>query len=431
MSQRPRHAFLVRDPAVITPFEARAAELWLLGGTVEAHTMGAFGRAGLSVERADSWEEASAKAAALPGGAVVTYDSVAFSKTVLDRLLEASTKESGSIAAALPEGRSTKLLSHLDGLERTTVGGVAAYTAPLAVVRTGGAPSPTLLPYKEDEWKVKTPLGMIGAHDEPFAGTDMVMVRIAHWSHVMRVNHAALVAQWLEKRNTLSGLLWYLWRAIAGFPWTRGRLAQSFHVIHRKAQVHHSALVEFSIVEEGAAIGANAVIRGSYIAKGARIDDCAVVSGSVIGENAFVANCSAMMGCVLFPDSFAAQTKMQFAVLGTGAVAFTGSFFYDINFDRNVHVMHRGKLVDCGARFLSVCLGPWARVAGGVWIASGREVPAGSLIVQPPDLVAHKLDPAIAQTRMTTIVQKRLVELGELPPNKPADYDATHLPAKK
>ena len=60
---------------------------------------------------------------------------------------------------------------------------------------------------------------------------------------------------------------------------------------------------------------------------------------------------------VLFPSAFAAQERMQVSVLGEGAVALTGSYFYDFVFDKNPRVKHRGKLVDAGDRFLSVCLG--------------------------------------------------------------------------
>ena len=66
-------------------------------------------------------------------------------------------------------------------------------------------------------------------------------------------------------------------------------------------------------------------------------------------------------------------------------------------------------------------VGPWARVAGGFWVASGREIPAGALIIQDPDQVLSHLDESLLQTQMAAAVGKRVVGIGELPPNRPAE----------
>jgi hypothetical protein len=80
----------------------------------------------------------------------------------------------------------------------------------------------------------------------------------------------------------------------------------------------------------------------------------------------------------------AGQLLMQASLLGENAGAFTNSYFYDVNFARNVRVMRLGRAVDSGSKVLGVCLGEGARVAAGVWVASGREIPAGALLVKPP-----------------------------------------------
>jgi hypothetical protein len=310
------------------------------------------------------------------------------------------------------------VLAHVSGLEAVTVGDQAAFTAPLYTVRRGGsAPGapPVVLPFKELTWKFPTPPGMLGNEGEPFGATDTYLVRVDHWAHILRLNIASLVATWFERWQSFGGKAWYLWRALTAFPWRGGRLAENIRLIHRKAKVHHTAHVELSVVAEGAEIGPHAIVKNSYIGKGARVDDAAIVNACVIADGAFVANAAAIFSCVLYPGAFAAQHKMQFSVLGPSSVAFTGSYFYDLNFDRNVHVSHRGKVVDAGTRFLSVCLGPWSRIGGGVWIASGREVPAHALIVQPPDNVLHKMDPALADQQMVTVRDKAMVGVAPLP----------------
>jgi acetyltransferase-like isoleucine patch superfamily enzyme len=116
---------------------------------------------------------------------------------------------------------------------------------------------------------------------------------------------------------------------------------------------------------------------GAFIGEGARI------FGSVIGKGAFVATNSSVFGSVVYPEAFASQVLMQFSVLGRRACALITSNFFDVNFSRNIRVSHRGKLVDSGSRYLGVCVGPSARIGGGVWVASGREIPAGALVVKP------------------------------------------------
>jgi hypothetical protein len=429
---RPRHAFVVRDRRLISPLGVPAAETWFLDGTLWQHTERLLLDSGLAIERVDTEADAAAAAERCgAAGAIVTHDSVAFSRSVLRHLLAAAERDPRpAIAAALPVARATQLLAHIDGLTEIAIDGVPALGAPLAVVRAASAaaaPAPVLLPFKEIEMKFPTPVGMIGHAEEPFGASDTYLCQVDHWAHVLRVNVAALVAHWFERWQR--GKLWFLWRLLCGFPWRRGRLTAAIRSVHRTAKVHHTAHVELSIIEAGAEIGANAVVKNSWIGKGARIDDGAIVNGCVIGPGASVASASSVFSVVLCPRAFAAQHKMQFSVLGETAVAFTGSYFYDLNFDRNVQVFHRGQVRDGGTRFLSVCLGPWSRIGGGVWIASGREVPAHALVVQPPSDVLHKIDLGMAQRSLTTIRNHGLVEIGALPSNRPIAAEPGRLPA--
>jgi hypothetical protein len=344
---------------------------------------------------------------------------VAFTRTLLHKFFAAYANDSGlALVAALPDSDVARRLSHVSGLDAVESG----YAAPLWAIAKGGNLSearPIVLPYKEHVAKIPLPPGMNGRSEAPFGVSDMFVCRVDHWVHILRVNQSALAAHWAELGGSLGGKLWYLWRALRGFPWTRGRLAAAIHQIHRKAKVHHTAHVELSVIEAGAEIGPNAIVKSSWIGKGANIGDGAVVNGTVVGERAYVSSGSCVTGAVLYPQSFAAQQKMQLCVFGEGAVAFTGSYFYDLNFAGNVRVLHRGKVVDGGDPFTSVCMGPWSRVCGGVWIASGREVPPNALILQSPDTVLNRIDDALASTRMTAVGPKGLLDVGTIPDNKP------------
>ena len=420
-----RHAFVVRDPEPVPPLGAPAAQSILLGATLAETMRRRLEACGLAVECVDTLEDAETRAARCAEGALVTRDSAAFSRSVVRGLLAAARRDPRPVlAAALPARHATRRLSHLGGLTSVVVDGAEAFTGPLWLIRGGGAvadAAPVLLPYREVEWNLPIPAGMLGHSEEPFGATDTYLVRVDHWAQILRVNITALVALWFERWQSVGGKLWFLHRALLGFPWRHGRLAAHLNKVARSAHVHHTAHIEFTVVEPGARIGAHAVVKNSWVGRDARIDDGAVVNGCVLGAGASVASGACVFASVLYPGAFAAQHKMQFSVLGANAVAFTGSYFHDLNLARNVHVVHRGRVVDSGARFLSVCLGPWARVGGGIWIASGREVPAHALIIQPEENVLQRVDERLAARRAATVRGGVTVDAGPLTANDP-DY---------
>jgi hypothetical protein len=93
---------------------------------------------------------------------------------------------------------------------------------------------------------------------------------------------------------------------------------------------------------------------------------------------------------------------MQLSVLGPDSIALTTSNFFDVNLGKNVRVAYRGGFADAGDQALGACLGPRARIGGGVWVASGREVPADALLVKDPAEVAFTMgeigkEPAITK----------------------------------
>jgi len=433
MARAVRQAFVVRDPTPIPPLEAPGGDAWLLDRTVRDHARTLFERSGLAVHEVATIADAEAAARAATGGSIVVIDSVAFSAQVLRDLLAAYARSAApALIAALPSVVSTRLLSHVDGLTAVRVDQQDAFTAPLWAISPGAttaAATPALLPCNEKVVDLPLPIGMLGLATVPLGVTESWMCRIDHWLHIQRVSMLALITTWSELGKSAGGKLWYLWRALLGFPWSRGRLQTSIRRVHRTAKIHHSAVVELSVVEEGAEIGAGAIVRNSWIGKGARIDDGACVNACVVGAGAMISNLTAISAAILYPRSFAAQTKMQMCILGEGAVAFTGSFFYDINFSANVRVSHRGRIVDSGERIASVCVGPWARVAGGLWVASGREIPAGALIIQDPARVLTRLDDPVIREQLVACVGNGVVPLGPLPPNRPAGPPQLPAPA--
>jgi hypothetical protein len=434
MSRAIQHAFVVRDTSIVPPFEQPAGDAWLINCTVRDHQKNLFAAAGLKVDEVATIADAEAAAASVSGGSIIVTDAVAFSSAVLSKLLAAFAAGSApALQAAVPQAVSSKRLSHIEGLQAVTAGDTPAYVAPLYAIAPGArvaAAVPTVLPFKEKVFEFPVPIGMTGESSAKFAVTDTWMCRIDHWVHIQRVNMTALAGGWAERGKSLGSKLWFLWRLLAAFPWKGGRILTSLKWIHPKAQVHHTAHVSASVIEEGAVIGARAIVNGSYIGKGARIEDGAHVDLSVIGPGASVSSLSGVRASVVYPRAFAAQLGMQLSVLGEGSVAFTGSYFQDLNFLGNVKVMHRGKPVDAGDRFVGVALGPWARVAGALWVSAGREIPAGALVVMDPRSMLSKTDEAMMREHIVTSIDGKLMPLGPMPSNRPPGALPDRAPAQ-
>jgi carbonic anhydrase/acetyltransferase-like protein (isoleucine patch superfamily) len=301
------------------------------------------------------------------------------------------------VVCALPRAVGTDELSHVDGLRRAQGVESSALTAPFYFLRGKDAAIasavPLVQPYRETTLRIPVPIPILGRDGEALLVSlgDSYMCSVSHWVHALRVNTFAMCSWWVRRLRLglVLGPAWAFWRLLCGFPWYAGRFAGAFNAISWSAKVHHDASLEFSVVQRRAKVGANATIRNSFIAEGATIGEGARVFGSVIGRDALVAPNSVVFMSVVNPRAMAGQLLMQRSLLGPEAGAFTNSNFFDVNLSRNVRVAHRGRLVDSGTQMLGVCVGPRARVAAGIWVASGREIPAGALLVKPPAEIAN------------------------------------------
>lgn len=403
MSEVATRVFVAPADAVIPPLDAPARDAWVLERPLSELMSRELAAAGLSIERVSSLDEAADRAQREPDGAFALLDSVACSRLVLRRFVSAARRAGpGAHTCALPRGVAIDNMGHIDGLDAREAPGASGsaahvWTAPLHFVRgkvSLASASPLVLPYKESVSRVPFPPVIDGKRDEQFALSESYLCNVSHWVHVLRVNLAALPAFWFERLRSggyVGGVSWFLWRALCGFPWAGGRLQDALRLVSWKTKIDHTARVGLSVVRRGATIGALANVDSSFIGEGANVGDGAQVYGSIIGPGAWVGRNSVVVGSLVYPGALAGQILMQVSLLGRDSCAFTNSGFYDLNFSRTIRVAHRGRIVDSGSQFLGVCVGPEARVAAGVWVASGREIPARAMLVKPPGEIATRI----------------------------------------
>lgn len=394
--------FLVHNPALVSPLEAPARDAWLLDSTLGRFMEREFDRLGLTIERVSTVTEAEERCRKEADGAFVTFDSTVCSRLLVERFVRAARRRRGPacLVCALPRGNAIDEMALLDGLEEDVhpSSGEPTWRAPLYFLRGAGSlasPEPVVLPYEEDPFIIKMPVGYTGKPEEAHWLTESYACNVCHWLHVHRLNMAAMTSWWWNRLRSgywIGGLAWAAWRVLSGFPWTGGRLLEGIRSVSLRASIHRSTCLQLAVVKKGASIGPFCFLQNAYVGEGATIESGATVINSVIADGAFVGRDCAICSSVVYPRAFAGQFLMQASLLGEDACAFTNSGFFDLNLKKNARVLHRGKYVDAGSQFVGVCMGPRSRVAAGVWVASGREIPQGALLVKDPADTASDME---------------------------------------
>jgi len=240
--------------------------------------------------------------------------------------------------------------------------------------------------------------------------TQQAAMRIRHWAHLLAVNRLAWALDQLDRprwRLWLS-LAWALLRAV--IP-TRRRVLQTTSRVGKGCEVHPTAVLEGAILEDGAKVGPFAVVRFSRVGKGAWVQGHAQVTLSVLGDKTLVSAGSTVNLCLTWPEASASQILMQLCVLGRRAITTGGGFTMDMRFDRDVQVVHQGRPQSVGTRFLGAAVGHDAVLGTGFWLAPGRAIPNGAVVIRHPDQVVRKVPASVEPGTLLVPQDGRLVPL--------------------
>jgi carbonic anhydrase/acetyltransferase-like protein (isoleucine patch superfamily) len=228
------------------------------------------------------------------------------------------------------------------------------------------------------------------------------VMTVHHWVHILWANQAAGS---LEVRSVprWKGILRLIWAFLRCWSFNKWRVLSKLNTIGRNCDIHPTAVIEGSTLGDGVSVGPHARILFSRIGDGASILSGAEVEVSTVGEGATVGERSGLRLCVLYPEVFTSQFLMQSCVLGRGTLTVAGSFSIDLNFDREVRVSLDGELHDTGTRFLGSAFGHGCRIGTGVWLASGRAIPNGAVVVRDSRGVIAKVPETAAGGPMVTV----------------------------
>lgn len=220
--------------------------------------------------------------------------------------------------------------------------------------------------------------------------TGRPIIRIRHWMHLLLANQTAIGLRW-RAMGRLRLVLWALWAMIRSFSINKYRILGRMNVIGAGCDIHPSAVVEASVIGPGCTIGPHARVRFSTLGQGVIMQPGSQAEFAVIGDRSLVSQGCAVNFSLLYPEAAASHYLVQLCVLGRRATTVGGSFLLDTNFGASVKVMLDGRLHDTGRRFLGTALGHDVRVGSGVWLAAGREIPNGYMVVRSPDDTAMKI----------------------------------------
>ncbi len=203
---------------------------------------------------------------------------------------------------------------------------------------------------------------------------------VRSWADLLWTNLFAMTAR-VRNLSPAAGA-WAVARAAArSLSLNRWRIAGRLVERGRGVDVHPSAVVEASVLGEGVRIGPGAVVRGSVLGPGCEVEELALVVGASLGRRARVQRQGMVKFSVLF-DEASIGGVVQLSVLGRGAAIRGGAYSLDRRLDdRPVRLRGAAGLVEAG-RALGCALGDGAALGSGVWIAPGRDLPAGVRIAR-------------------------------------------------
>ncbi len=357
-----------------------------------------------------SWQRRVAEACGLEleegGGApvgpcLVWSDDLFVTRGLLEAFLQALHAAPRDRPCALQVEASVQLRQSaaLQDLEIEPVGeGQARGRFPLWYLPAGhrGSPPPlaechpVAVQPREKLVRVPVPEHWFGEPELLIPLTKQAAFRLSHWSHLLAVNRLAWALDWLELPR------WRLWllglgvllRAVVP---TRARLLRAASRVAPGCEVHPTAVLEGCILEPGVRVGPFAVVRFSRLGAGTWVQDHGKVTLSVLGEKTLVSAGSTVNLCMSYPQASASQILMQLSVLGRRCITTGGGFMMDMRFDGEVRVLHHGQVRPTGTRFLGSAVGHDAILGTGFWLAPGRSIPNGAVVVRDPQQVVRRV----------------------------------------
>jgi hypothetical protein len=233
--------------------------------------------------------------------------------------------------------------------------------------------------------------GMAGVQSDASLSITIASVAAApvgHWVELGRANLLAIGTRILGA-GPARGLLTLLWAALRAMSLNPFKILQKTTRVGKGCWIHPQAVVEGCVLGDNVKVDACAVLRGCVLGDDVKVGACAVAEYSVLGEGSELQKQATAVLSVVYPGARIGGL-LQVGVAGRGVRQKMGSFGTDMNLNGVVRVPSPDGLVPVDIGYQGVCLGHGCFVASGVWIAPGRVIEAGRVLLRPEGSVVLK-----------------------------------------
>ena len=346
----------------------------------------------------------------------LTYDNVYVTRRAF-RDFHAKAVAGGRTAVfALPASEFVTRYGALQDLEkRAGDAGREAHCYRLWYVRGGldpAAAAPVIVAFKEIVWEQHVPPNMFKKKYLRLPITTSIAFHVTHWVTLLWANQMGILVRWVEQ---ITGhplwTAWHLVKALGLYLSTGlsqlfqfGSLStafgkhartlaamRAFNKVGRNCAIHPDAIVQFCIIGDNVAIGPQSYVMGSVIGDGVVIEEKTKITFTSLARGCYASQLTVLNGVVGYPDGDVCIDGMQFCLAGRN-VRLTGLVRpMDIRTDGPIKVLYKGKPEAIGQEILGSAFGHGCFIGPEIYIAPGREIPNGAVLVQPQGRVLQKV----------------------------------------
>ncbi len=415
-------AYIWKTRTLISPFMDAVGDALICNITLEQRQRQTLQAEGFEVVETDD------PACITDSEFLLVRDDLYFCATALRRFLAASAEAQETCACALQQGPFTDFTQFLQDLRSGDDAASGARLMAYGLYRCRGPVQPEQLMHsvplvrieaKQSAKPIEAGSFLPETMEVTFtpAFSDATLLHVRHWTHLWLLNLLVLVDT-LRKAFTSSKLKLIL-RVLSAFSLQKHKIAQRFVIKGKGCKIHPTAMVQGCILGDNVQIGAFSMVQGCILGNGVQVGEQSILTGSVFGDGVMSCPRGWSKLCVIYPGT--RSGRIQASLIGRNVFLSSIARLLDIKFGGTIKVPHQGRVEDTGMNFLGACVGHESRLGAGVWLAAGRDIPNGTVIVKNAKDVYTRSDDELPESMAYWIEDGRLVPVG----GQPAAADTT------
>jgi len=396
--------FIWRTGIKISPFQDTIADSLILNRPLRDHQRETLTSLGLDVAEVDD-----------PGSIkdeeyILVKDNLYFTRTALERFMKKALSSRTPGACALEKGPFTEFTKFIQDLriEKDPATGKDAVIfglyymngKSLDATAIEGLP-PVVIEAEQKAFPIEQGTFMPSSVEVQFtpAYTDATLMHICHWTHLWLLNLMTLGNTLLT--TFVGSKLRVALRALSAFSLNKHKIANRFVVKGKHCDIHPTAVVQGSILGNHVQIGPYCVVQGCILGDHVKVSEQSIIVGSVFGERVSTCPRGWVKLCVVYPGS--STGRMHACLIGRNVFMASLAYFFDVKLKGTIKVLHNGRHVDTGMNFLGGCVGHEAVIGPDTWLASGREIPNGAMIMKNPNEIISIVPPDLPPKQPLTV----------------------------